>query len=137
MRRLQIGVAKPNHAAFRVRRGQMKNALDFFQEVLGWDVSDRIVSGEWGEARFVLPSRGADFSVQLTDYFDHADRAVTYSGTHLGLTVNNAIMTAAKILEWAKEQNISCRVEPANEEKSKWFVGLPDWFTFEFEFITA
>jgi hypothetical protein len=114
----------------------MENALDFFREVFGWHISDRVVSGDWGQARFVLSDVNSTFSVQLSDYKDQSDRPATYSATHLAVNVVNAELVAKTILSWAKVQDVKCHIKKANPEGSKWFVRLNEWFTFEFELIT-
>lgn len=135
MRYPNIGVVNPNHAAFRVRRGQMQIALDFFRNILHWYVSRRRPKGNWGEAKFVFPDDGSLWAVQLTDEYSHSARPTTYSASHLALEVDSPKQAAEDIKEWALGMGYSCKIEPADRKKTKWFVQLSSFLTFELELV--
>lgn len=136
MNQLLVGPVTPNHPAYAVRKGQLENAVKFFQDVLGWVYTGHVVSGAWGEAKFVLPRVGSSLSIQLTDENDRSDRPVTYPGAHFGVNVDIAGSAARGIRSWATIQGYKCHIEPANPDGTKWFIQINELFTFQFELVS-
>jgi len=132
-----IGPVTLNHPAFLVMKGEMESALSFFSKVFGWITDDeRVISGDWGQARFLFPNISSMVCVQLTEHKNMPARPTTFSGTHLGVNVDNAEEAAKAIEAWAKEVGKSCIIEPANPAGDKWFIKLNTLFTFKIELVS-
>lgn len=133
----RFGVTTIHHVAYLVRTGMLRGAVSFFVDQLGWSEVDKMtVTGDWGTARFVKSS-GGSVLVQLTEELEWPDDPQIFVGTHLALAVGNAAEAAELIDEWAQHAGINCEIEAANASGSKWFVRLPDVFTFAFEFVST
>jgi hypothetical protein len=115
----------------------MRGAVFFFTNHLGWieDTESR-VEGDWGCARFVRP-KNQKVRVQLTEELDHPDDPAILPGAHLGIKVFDADLTAHEVEKWAGFAGMTARIEPANKERTKWFVEIPALFTFKLEFISV
>lgn len=135
----KVGPASLEHVAFRVQTGRMEEALRFFSEALGWEVLDESVRGargSWGMARFVrVPNSNVE--VQLSEEAKKLPITVD-SSVHLGIRVIRPKQVADRLHRYALEQGWqSTPPEPGNPEKTLWFLGIPEIFAFEFEFMPA
>jgi len=133
-----IGGSSFNHAAFLVRTGMMIGAVSFFTDQLGWEEDEKAkVEGSWGTARFVRPKSQPGFRLQLTEENDFSDTPQVLPGTHVGINVFNAAEAANVVVDWAHYAGIHASVEPANAAGTKWFVSIPELFSFQIEFIST
>ena len=134
-----LGSAAPSHAAFQVRTGMMNGALHFFKQ-LGWsEINEAIVSGVWGQARFIAPRKNDSFTVQLTELSDGDPEKLEMTENHLAIHFSKADPQSAAeaILEWATWASAGedASIESANSQGSKWFVYLPALFKFALEIV--
>ena len=133
-----IGSTSVDHPAFLVRTGMFVGAYSLFSEQLGWAIVRRagdIDSLGW-RAIFLEPVSGGG-QIQLTEEASHPDTPVIFPGTHLGLKVFDAEEAANALKSYYERAGIDCEIEPANPEKTKWFVQIPELFTFSLEFVSV
>lgn len=135
----QIGPVRVDHHAYLVRCGKLDLAAQFFITELKFVEYLDPVSGSWGTARFFhLPH--TDTRIQLTEYgVSGSDKFNAYSDDqHLALsTTKPAKMGVDAICSWARHNGVGdwLASDPANAEETKWFVYLPEIFTFALEVV--
>lgn len=132
-----FGPIMVHHASYLVKTGRMRYAAQLLNE-FGW-IETNGVTGDWGSARFFKP-QGQDISVQLTQYIDRDPRGQgCVDDAHLALTVHRTSAEAAAnlLLDWAKNYVLGkdARIEKASPDGLKWFVFLPEIFTFALEIV--
>lgn len=132
----KLGPVWVDHHAYTVRTGKLDSAVQFFVEQLRWVEYRQPVSGDWGTARFLgLPY--TDSHIQLTeDNTRPADLTECSDNQHLALgTSVTADKAVRAIVIWAMENRLGkgYKTERANPEGTKWFIYLPEIFTFAIE----
>lgn len=133
-----IGGTSLNHAAFLVRTGMLNGAVFFFTGQLQWEEDeDAKVEGDWGTARFVRPKSQPGFRLQLTEELEYPADPQVLPGAHIGINVFDAAQAAHAVEEWAQTAGISAEIESANSVGTKWFVSIPELFSFRIEFVTC
>ena len=131
------GAVKASHHAYLVRTGKLDLAVEFFKE-LKW-VEDSIpVSDDWGRARFLhLPA--TDSRIQLSEYYDRPiDMVECSDGTHLALCLmRSASDLAIAIGCWSIKKQVcsGLKIDQADATGTKWFVYIPEVFTFAIEVV--
>lgn len=133
----QIGATTIDHAAHFVRTGMFAGAVDFFTEALDWAIvrtAGDIKELGW-RAVFLAPHIGDPVMLQLTEDTDHPETPVIFPGAHLGIKVLDAEASATAIKDHYERAGLTCEIEQVGE--GKWFVRLPELFTFTLELVTA
>ena len=135
----KIGPTRIDHSAYLVRTGKLSVARAFFVEQLHWINDGSPVVDDWGTAVFVRPPHTTN-RTQLTEYLCRPpDLAVCTDGEHLAISVMmvSAEEAVKAIHEWVitngLDQGFSC--VKANADGTKWFVFVPELFTFALEIV--
>ena len=136
----KVGPSTLDHAAYLVRTSMWASAVAFFTEMLGWKVVrefGNIKELGW-RAIFLAPRVGDSVIIQLTEYNDWPDTPVTFEGAHLGIKVENAEQAAAEIqYHYLYKAGLACEIKKVDDAGHKWFVVIPELFTFALELITS
>ena len=127
----KIGPTVLDHAGYLVRTTMLNATQLFFTRHFKWVVV-RPAYGDGWRAVFMKPNWTESFFVQFTELKTRSSQAEILPGVHLGIRVKNAEVVARAIQDW-----YPCDISPANPERTKWFVSIPELFTFKLEFVTA
>lgn len=136
----KIGATVIDHSAYLVRTGMWIGAVAFFTEQLGWKIVREAgnIDGAGWRAIFLAVKEGDPVTIQLTEEIDHPDTPVVFEGVHLGLKVRDAKQAAAEIqYRYQRQIGLTCEIKQADDKGLKWFVVIPDLFTFALELITT
>ncbi len=131
---------KIDHPAYLVQTGKMAEALEFFTDYLGWKEDlDRLVEGTWGSAHFLIPKGkvSSELRVQITEENEAKVGVRVLRGVHLGIKFIHAQTVAEAVVAWAHDMGYKrARCYRANSSRNdKWFLRIPELFTFQLEFI--
>ena len=126
---------KLDHFELGVQRNRMIYAISFFVHQLGWiELADREVDGDWGYARFLVPTSGSAICVQLTELVDDPEEPIRSDHGHLGLKVSDPSKAAEAIVAWAHSVGLKeIEVEPVPGNKR--FVYLWELFKSGLELV--
>lgn len=136
-----LGHAQEMHSAFQVRTGMMNGAATFFHEIGWFEIKNKKVTGDWGQARFFCSSAVIEdcHVFQLTELADGDPEELEMTENHLAIHFSKSSPkeAAEAIFEWACRScaGQGASIEAANAEGTKWFVYLPALFKFGIEII--
>jgi len=121
--------ATVDHVAVQTAFGMMIAATNLFRK-LGYTVHpDRKAEGTWGKAIFLV--KDGSIPIQLTDSSN--DSPISSSENHFGIMVDNPMLLAYSIQNWAHFGGVSATIEEV--PGGKYFVSIPEVITIPIELI--